>query len=229
MFFPYVPGSKLVVLGMVIPPLIGNPYNGYINPYYWVDDHPLSYGNNGSLDPGTYEIGVFPHGNRHPDIEIIFPPTKKCLVDFTLDQGWRLSNFGVFEFHGFCSKKIQKTRFWGVGLFEKTLIIDAILEGFNTSNNNGRHWSTDPNLVRRFVIFFEGFFGGFQTSPGVGFCPSNKNKLDSSLAIYKSMDMSDFLDLFSRSARARARAKKKCITLRFWESKGTPQCHPPKK
>ena len=31
-----------------------NPYNGYINPYYWVDDHPLSYGNNGSLDPSTY-------------------------------------------------------------------------------------------------------------------------------------------------------------------------------
>ena len=31
-----------------------NPYNGYINPYYWVDDHPLIYGNNGSLDPGTY-------------------------------------------------------------------------------------------------------------------------------------------------------------------------------
>ena len=34
-----------------------NPYNGYINPYYWVDDHPLLYGNNGSLDPGTNEIG----------------------------------------------------------------------------------------------------------------------------------------------------------------------------
>ena len=28
-----------------LPPLIGNPYNGYINPYYWVDDHPLLYGN----------------------------------------------------------------------------------------------------------------------------------------------------------------------------------------
>ncbi len=51
----YVPGSKLVVLGMAIPPLIGNPCNGYINPYYWVDDHPLLYGNNGSLDPGTHE------------------------------------------------------------------------------------------------------------------------------------------------------------------------------
>ena len=37
-----------------------NPYNyGYINPYYWVDDHPLLYGNNGSLDPGTYE-GLLP-------------------------------------------------------------------------------------------------------------------------------------------------------------------------
>ena len=50
----YEPGSKLLVLGMVIQPLIGNPYNGYINPYYWVDDHPLWYGNNGSLDPSTY-------------------------------------------------------------------------------------------------------------------------------------------------------------------------------
>ena len=44
----FEPGSKLPVLGMVIQPLIGNPYNGYINPYYWVDDHPLLYGNNGS-------------------------------------------------------------------------------------------------------------------------------------------------------------------------------------
>ena len=31
-----------------------NPYNWYIKPYYWVDDHPLLYGNNGSLDPGTH-------------------------------------------------------------------------------------------------------------------------------------------------------------------------------
>ena len=31
-----------------------NPYNGYINPYYWVDDHPLLYGTIGSLDPSTY-------------------------------------------------------------------------------------------------------------------------------------------------------------------------------
>ena len=45
----YVPWSKVAILGMVIPPFNRNPYNGYINPYYWVDDHPLLYGNNGSL------------------------------------------------------------------------------------------------------------------------------------------------------------------------------------
>ena len=50
----YVPWSKVAILG--IPPLIGNPYNGYKNPYCWVDDHPLLYGNNGSWDPGTYII-----------------------------------------------------------------------------------------------------------------------------------------------------------------------------
>ena len=51
----YVLGSKLPILGMVIPPLMENPYNGYIKPYCWVDDHPLRFGrNNGSLDPGTY-------------------------------------------------------------------------------------------------------------------------------------------------------------------------------
>ena len=50
-------GQKVAILGMVIPPFNRNPYksyNGYINPYYWVDDHHLLYGNNGSLDPGTY-------------------------------------------------------------------------------------------------------------------------------------------------------------------------------
>ena len=35
-----------------------NPYDAYINPYYWVDDHPLLYGNKGSLDPGTYGDNV---------------------------------------------------------------------------------------------------------------------------------------------------------------------------
>ena len=53
-----MPGSKLPMLGMVISPLIGILIMGIINPYYWVDDQPLLYGNNGSLDPGTY-IMVF--------------------------------------------------------------------------------------------------------------------------------------------------------------------------
>ena len=47
----------VAIVGDGRPPTFNrNPYNGYINPYYWVDDHPrhpLLYGNNGSLDPGT--------------------------------------------------------------------------------------------------------------------------------------------------------------------------------
>ena len=48
-----VPWSKLRILGIFVPLLTGNPYNGYLNPYYWVDDYPLLYGKNGSLDPIT--------------------------------------------------------------------------------------------------------------------------------------------------------------------------------
>jgi len=45
-----VPGSKLPILGMVIPPLVGILIIAYyINPYYWVDEFiPYLYGNNGS-------------------------------------------------------------------------------------------------------------------------------------------------------------------------------------
>ena len=70
---------------MVIPPLLGNPYNGYMNPYYWVDDHPLLYGNNGSLDPSTYlnhqHFGGEFHledglpGRVHVSVVIGSPPT----------------------------------------------------------------------------------------------------------------------------------------------------------
>ena len=37
----YVPGSELPISGMVIPPLLRNPFNGYTNPYYWVEDNPI--------------------------------------------------------------------------------------------------------------------------------------------------------------------------------------------
>ena len=56
----------VAILGMVIPPLIGILIMG-INPYYWVDDHPLLYGNNGSLDPGTYtKANNKAHKTRRP-------------------------------------------------------------------------------------------------------------------------------------------------------------------
>ena len=51
-----------VLLGMVIPPFNRNPYNGYINPYYWVDEFIPYYMEimNGSLDPGTYRSSTPP-------------------------------------------------------------------------------------------------------------------------------------------------------------------------
>ena len=49
-------GQKSRFFGDGHPTFNRNPYFMGIYPYYWVDDHPLLYGNNGSLDPGTYEI-----------------------------------------------------------------------------------------------------------------------------------------------------------------------------
>ena len=71
----YEPGSKLLVLGMVIQPLIGNPYNGYINPYYWVDDHPLLYGNFMGVDrpDRTYGTNSFFPSVHYPEVQHVRP------------------------------------------------------------------------------------------------------------------------------------------------------------
>ena len=52
--------SRYIGNGMLIPPSIGKPYNGYIyniHPYYKVNDHPYAKEDNGSLDPSTYGNG----------------------------------------------------------------------------------------------------------------------------------------------------------------------------
>ncbi len=54
-----------------------NPYNWYIKPYYWVDDHPLLYGNNGSLDLSTHEVCTLKQTNTHHTWELIFGPIKR--------------------------------------------------------------------------------------------------------------------------------------------------------
>ena len=57
--------TKLPILGMVIPPSIENPCNRHINPYYWVDDHPLLlYGNNGSFGPIAHICTTCPPGKK---------------------------------------------------------------------------------------------------------------------------------------------------------------------
>ena len=84
------PGSKLLVLGMVIQPLIGNPYNGYINPNYWVDDHPLLYRNNGSLDPSTHQPVTLL--SRETNCSLGKPRKKSCRI-----QQKNLPMFEPFE------------------------------------------------------------------------------------------------------------------------------------
>lgn len=49
-----MPGSDLLILRMVIPSLIGNPSDESVNSYFWVDDHLLTQGKNGRLDPSKY-------------------------------------------------------------------------------------------------------------------------------------------------------------------------------
>ncbi len=67
---------------MVIPPLIGNPYNAWVyKPLLlgWVS-HPLLYGNNGTLDPSTCETLTKLVGNFHAPIS---PPSL---------EKWPISN-----------------------------------------------------------------------------------------------------------------------------------------
>ena len=37
------------------PFFLGYSYNGYMNPYYWVDKHPMLYENHGRFDPRTFK------------------------------------------------------------------------------------------------------------------------------------------------------------------------------
>ena len=83
--FIYEPGSiNSLVLGDGRPPTFndGNPYNGYINPYYSVDDHPLLYGNIGSLDPSTYNIDFALYTKQRSGSHIDF---DRNIIDFGLN------------------------------------------------------------------------------------------------------------------------------------------------
>ena len=82
-----MPRSKLVIWRMVIhlyPLVIGNPYIGYINPHYWVDDHPLLYGNDGSLDLSTYIQENYNTPLEHTQSAIPGSPTMKGIPAYSL-------------------------------------------------------------------------------------------------------------------------------------------------
>ena len=72
MFTPICAMVKSRCIGDGHPTFKRNPYNGYINPYYWVDDHPLTQGTNGSLDPSTFG----------EDFQLFMLVWGRCFLDF---------------------------------------------------------------------------------------------------------------------------------------------------
>ena len=75
-----MPGSKLLVLGMVIPPFLGNAYNG-------VEDHPSDRESNGSLGPSTTDDSTGNHEKQrgvtrclHQKLVLLSPP---CVSNLT--------------------------------------------------------------------------------------------------------------------------------------------------
>ncbi len=113
-----------VLLGMGHPTFNRNPYNWYIKPYYWVDDHPLLYGNNGSLDPSTCKEATFDpmqvapgppkypkprHHQRMPNYSFRWPEIPKCNLHLLplRGSGWgKTQNLGRNFQHVFSSKKL---------------------------------------------------------------------------------------------------------------------------
>ena len=67
-----------------LQPLIGNPYNGYINPYYWVE-FPIPYGNNGSWSTRShiliFHIMDLKQAQSNPD--------EDCCILEILGGSWR--------------------------------------------------------------------------------------------------------------------------------------------
>ena len=70
-----------------------NPYIWYIKPYYWVDDHPLLYGNNGSLDPSSHEWRpwLWTRANLHPPLPPCQTPRKLMSSVASNDPVWKRS------------------------------------------------------------------------------------------------------------------------------------------
>ena len=93
----YVPWSRLSrFAGDGRPPSFNrNPYNGDINPYYWVDDHPLLYGNNGSLDPGTCTLSKT-HSHFAPENMPAVPQKERIIFQPFIFRGELFGSGKVF-------------------------------------------------------------------------------------------------------------------------------------
>ena len=116
----HVPWSKVAFLGDGHPTFNRNPYNWYIKPYYWVDDHPLLYGNNGSLDPSTHLFTyrfIYEPETFTEDL-VLWQHNVQIQIDF-LSLQW-------VEKHTELKRKFSCSKIWGWNsLKSQYTVIDA--------------------------------------------------------------------------------------------------------
>ena len=156
----HVPWSKVAILGMVIPPFNRNPYNGYINPYYWVDDHPLLYGNNGSLDPGTHwylQFFCLWIRNLQETFELDCASISHCRQTRTVGKWYVESPYGNLiirsleyqHFRWLLAKLVQgqkSEQFWVDTLLGIQLILFS-------SMGHGSHWTQYTGFVWDWMLW----------------------------------------------------------------------------
>ena len=151
------------------------PYNGYINPCYWVDDHPLLYGNNGSLDPGTYKNHVV------SPLEVNHHLKKLCKFLFWLVVSTHLKN--ISQIGSFPQVGVNIKNIWNhhlvtnARLRSKKKVVDSLPPAFSKHDPldlQGRiPWNTmsthDFTLKpRRISSFFSRIFRYFSSCRGGG-------------------------------------------------------------
>ena len=95
-------GQKSRFFGDGHPTFNRNPFNGYINPYYWVDfSHPRLYGNNGSWSTRSHISCIAMLHLRSTCLEIIgskIRTTKFPIFDEQSCHPINIGNIGVFNF-----------------------------------------------------------------------------------------------------------------------------------
>ena len=102
----YMPGSELPISGMVIPPLLRNPFNGYTNPYYWVEDNQIQ-----STMNIVYFVEIMAVSTPSPRKTL----QKKITGAIVSKMMWTDRSLGGSRVMSICRDMSHVHEFWGSG------------------------------------------------------------------------------------------------------------------